>query len=459
MHPRIRYAIAISLLATACRNKDQLVPPNTPTGPVTQREINNWMLDSMRYFYLWNDQLPSSADTVLTTNAFFDKMKSKDDRFSFLYKPSDLSSYPKYMLYLYGFDFSIIDWPGAPGGAMGVVRLVIPYSRAADLHVERGSYFTHINGTAITSTNAVTLANEVLQGSSATFTMVKVDNGNIVEDGSITLASSSIAENPIYKIDTFKTGTTTIGYLFYNYFDDNFNNTLRNTGQFFKNAGVSELILDLRYNPGGSVAAAALINVLVAANINEETVFVKYSGNSRLGQRNIPFKSALAAVEAGAPMKFLELQNYRLFLSRVFILTSPKTASAAELTVNALKPFMKVVQIGETTLGKDKGAIIIKDMRSPQRIPWTLMPITYNLANSKGEGGYTHGITPQYQVDEMATQPLYPLGDTRDPLIAKAISIIEGNSRQAKTENIIVKKYYDGKVDEQVVKIPISLVR
>ena len=124
---------------------------------------------------------------------------------------------------------------------------------------------------------------------------------------------------------------------------------------------------------------------------------------------------------------------------------------------------MQVYLIGQQTFGKDKGALIIQDMRTPKRIPWTLMPISYNLANSKGEGGYTNGLTPQYIVDELSKQPLAPVGDNTDPLIARAISILNGNGRQtAPTPQISPRVYFDTRqqqADRNVVRMPASLFR
>ncbi|HEY8915035.1 MAG TPA: S41 family peptidase, partial [Chitinophaga sp.] len=221
--------------------------------------------------------------------------------------------------------------------------------------------------------------------------------------------------------------------------------------------------LDLRYNPGGSVAAAAMLAALIAPNINEQSGFVKYSGNGNLGQRIISFRSALSVPESGGPIAFSALEPARLSLSRVFILCGRQTASAAELLINNLRPYMQVYLIGQPTFGKDKGAVIIQDMRTPQRIPWTLMPISYNLANAKGEGGYTQGITPQYVVDELSKQPLAPIGDNTDPLIAKAIDILNGNGRQtAPAPQTSTRIYFDSRQQQSnmnVVKIPAKLFR
>ncbi|SFN44339.1 C-terminal processing protease CtpA/Prc, contains a PDZ domain [Chitinophaga sp. YR627] len=452
-------ALTLSLLLIACK-KDDVVKPAVPTGPVTRQEINTWILDSMRYFYLWNNGLPALADSQHAATAFFAGLKDKADRFSVIYQQDDPSSFPKYMLYAFGITFNVISYPAAPGGAIGVTGLVVPGSGAAILGIKRGDYFTAINGTTLTTTNAASLSQEILNSGNAVLNMATI-NGNTVQKGEdIPLTARTIREQPIYKQSIQHVNGKTVAYLFYNAFDDYYNLNVLNAFKQFKDAGATELILDLRYNAGGSVTGAALLNALIAPGINENSVFAKYGGNDNMGQRTVSYKSALSVPESGSPITFSGLTAGRLALQRVFILTGPQTASAAELTINTLKSYMQVVQIGLGTLGKDKAAVIITDMRSPQRIPYTMLPLTYNLANAKGEGGYVNGITPDYRIDELSVLPLSPVGDAEDPLIAKAVSIISGGGRERAYPETVVQRYFDAQAtiaDRNVLKIPTAL--
>jgi C-terminal processing protease CtpA/Prc len=455
-------AFACVALINAC-SKDDDPGPKVPTGPVTQKEINNWILDSMRYFYLWDASLPATADTQLSTTAFFNSLKNNADRFSLLYNPNDLSTYPKSMLFSYGIDFTVIDWPKAPAGAIGIVKLVLPRSPAEQQGLKRGSYFTRINGTALSSSNAAGLSDKLLQQSSASFTLATATNDNVTEDTTITLTAQTLGEEPIYGQSVFNANGKKVAYLFYNYFNDYYNESLIAAFQHFKTAGASELILDLRYNPGGSVTAAALLAALIAPNISEQSGFVKFSGNARMGERTVSFQSALSVPEGGSPVTFSSLGSARLSLQRVFILAGPQTASAAELVINNLKPYTQVILIGQNTYGKDKGAVTISDLRKPQRIPWVLLPITYNLSNVNGEGGYIQGLSPQYAVNEMSYQPLSAVGNTGDPLIAKALSILNGGGRQtAPVRENTARIFFDSRQQAAaggVVKVPAMLVR
>jgi carboxyl-terminal processing protease len=429
-------------LTTACKKNE--VPPPAYSGPVTQVEINNWILDSMRYFYLWNQELPATVNNTAGTIAFFTGLKNKEDHFSLLYDADNLVSYPSSMLYTFGMEFSIIAWPQAPAGALGVIKLIVPGSQADKLGLKRGDYFIQINNTVVNSSNATTLSNTLLQDASGSITTATLVNQQVTMGNTLSLQGIKGGENAIYAQHIFQQQQKHVGYIFYNTFNDTYNQDLLYAFEQFKSQQVTELILDLRYNSGGSISAAAVLATLIAPGIKASTNFLQYKGNQHLGSNMQQIGILLAVPERGTPVAFNTLVPGMLALPRVFILTGNKTVSAAELLINCLKPYMQVIQIGQTTYGKDKGAIIIKDTRQPKRISWVLQPITYNLTNAKGEGGYTNGIVPQYLIDEMSMQPLPPIGEKMDPLIAKALQLISGSGRQtAHPTNTTITTYYD----------------
>lgn len=434
---------SLFLLLAACSKKDD--GPAVPTGPVTQQEINNWILDSMRFFYLWNDQLPERADNSLETQAFFNSIKSGEDKFSLIYNPKEPATIKSDMLYKYGVDFSIINWPQAAGGAIGVIKLIVPGSRAAADGLKRGDYFTRINETILTPANGASLSEQLRAADGGSITPAIINGNTITESAPLQLQPGREVENPVYKAIVINADSKKVGYLFYNAFTDGYNNYLLAAFQDFKSKGVDELVIDLRYNVGGSLAAAAMMTAMIAPGVTENSTFVQYSGNNRMGSRTLNFATTLSVPETGSPITFSSLSAGRLNLPRVFILSGRQTVSAAELLINNLKPYTQVIQIGQPTVGKDKGAVIITDMRTPQRIPWVMHPLTYRLANAKGEGNYTQGIAPQYTVDEMGRQPLLALGNTSDPLIAKALSLINGTGRAIPENYAPVRNIYDSR--------------
>ncbi|HEY9258233.1 S41 family peptidase, partial [Chitinophaga sp.] len=419
----------------ACRKKDD--PPAVPTGPVTQSEINQWILDSMHVFYLWNDQLPGQANESLEPQAFFNGIKSNEDKFSLIYNPTDPATIKSDMLYKYGVDFSIIDWPAATGGVIGVVKLVVPGSYAAAGGLKRGDYFTRINETLLTTANSTTLPEQLrIAADGGSITPAVIKNNAITEGPLVQLHPGKTTENPVYKSIVINSGNKKVGYLFYNAFTDGHNNYLLSAFQDFKTKGINDLVIDLRYNVGGSLAAAAMMTAMIAPGITEKSIFVKYSGNNKMGTRTLDFATTLSVPETGGAIAFSSLLAGQLKLPRVFIISGRQTVSAAELLINNLKPYTQVIQIGQTTVGKDKGAVIVYDMRTPQRIPWIIHPLTYRLSNANGAGNYTAGIAPQYPIDEMSQQPLLPLGNTDDLLLAKALSVINGNVRTRPENNV-----------------------
>lgn len=412
--------LALLPLAIACQKKDIVSPE--PTGPVTQAEVNKWVLDSMRYYYLWNDGLPSKVDTTLTPMNWFAKLRRNDDPFSLLYNSADPSTLQRYFLYTYGIDFSVISWPAAPGGALGIIKQVVPGGAAAMAGLQRGQSFTHINGTALTSNNASALSDAWLAGTQATLKLSDSTTADVYLAGNY--------EYPVYHT-LLQSGNKKTGYIFYDAFNDDLNNSLIAAFRDLKTAGAQELVLDLRYNTGGSLSAAAVLTALIAPNVNAGTNFLQLAGNGHLGTHTSNFANIMAYPERGQAPVFSNVQPAQLSLSRVFVLTTRKTISAAELTINCLKAYTQVIQIGETTYGKDKAAVVITDQRSAKRLSWVLEPLTYRLLNIKGNGGYTSGIAPQYTLDEMGSLPLRAFGDPEDPLLAKALSLISSNGRGA----------------------------
>ena len=435
MHLRL---LCLILLFSACRKQDD----PAPAGPATQQEINNWILANMREYYLWNQSLPALADGQQEPVTFFNSLKQPGDRFSIIYNKSN---FPKGMLRTFGIDYYVIPWAQAPGGAIGIINFVIPGTTAALNGLKRGDYFTRISNTILTPANAQQLGKDLLQKNRSDITTAKIaDNGQVTEALPIAIEGRTIVENPLYEKKVWQINGKKIAYLFLNNFDDYYNNDVLQAFRKFKEEGASELIIDLRYNPGGSITGAALLSALVAPGLDEQKPFVQYAGNAKQQVKMRSFKDVLAVPsEDNKVIPFSALAPGRLSLPRVFILGTAITGSAAELVINNLKPYTQVVFIGQTTFGKDVGAVSITD----KRIPWSLLPITYKLSNARGEGGYENGITPQYVSDEKSILPLFPIADQQDPLIAKAISLITGEGRQGQFERIMptVKVLYDSR--------------
>src|SRR5690606_9212429 len=114
-----------------------------------------------------------------------------------------------------------------------------------------------------------------------------------------------------------------------------------------------------------------------------------------------------------------------LDLDRIFILTASGTASASELLIIGLRPYMNVVQVGEPTVGKFYGSSVFEDKSTPKKHTYAMMPLILKFMNAQGFTEFADGLTPDAAVvDDLLNAK--PLGDIEDPVIAAALSIATG---------------------------------
>lgn len=124
---------------------------------------------------------------------------------------------------------------------------------------------------------------------------------------------------------------------------------------------------------------------------------------------------------------FEEAPAVNLDLNRIYLLTTSHSASASELLVIGLDPYMNVEHIGEPTYGKGYGSITVDDWEEPKRHEWAMQPITFKFTNAEGDGVSMGGISPEYEVDDFLFNAK-PFGDITDPQLAKALELITGVS-------------------------------
>ena len=159
-------------------------------------------------------------------------------------------------------------------------------------------------------------------------------------------------------------------------------------------------------------------------------------------------------------------------LTKVYILTTESTASASELVINGLKPYIEVVQIGDITTGKNVGSITIydsptfgKENRNPKHY-YAMQPIVFKIANADNFGEYYNGLTPAEGnlLPENITN-LGVLGTTSEPLLSTAIGKITGTAKLVKKPEGKKFKYFEdvksinGRNKMYVDKVPAGLLQ
>jgi C-terminal processing protease CtpA/Prc len=240
-----------------------------------------------------------------------------------------------------------------------------------------------------------------------------------------------LAENPILVNKVITYGTHKIGYLMYNGFFADYDNQLNDAFGTLKSQGATELVLDLRYNSGGSVLTATRLASMITGQYTGK-IFAKQQWNAKINsyfEANNP-----DALKNNFADKIGSTAINSLNLTTIYILTTKSSASASELVINGLKPYMKVVQIGDVTTGKNVGSVTLydsptfgKENRNPNH-RYAMQPIVLKIVNADNFGDYFNGLTPDYQLKENFGN-LDVLGNTSEPLLSTAIGKITGSGK------------------------------
>ncbi len=409
----ILLAVLAGMAVMSCSETDDGLP-EFPEG--STESVNVWVQDSMRRYYYWAEQMPAKPDYHLPVKDFFKSLLSSQDRFSYIVDTKDASSYPRSIRGMYGFDYAVLQLGN--GEVVTVIKLVLTGSPAMNAGLKRGMVIKKINGTAITASNAGPLTSSLQDQTVIQLTVGDWQDDMVVHEKDVTVYYGYSLAQPVQSKIIEEAGKKT-GYLYIYDFPDGMTQSLNQKFSAFKAAGVQELVLDLRYNYGGSVSSAAALCSLIPSGISAGSPFITYKGNKNGGEVKRTFSQQMA-YDPNA-LDFNTLHANSLGLNKVYILTSESTASASEIVINNLKPYLQVIQVGEKTLGKDMAGFAIEDRRKPKKISWQIHPVIYKVFNASGAGGYSSGIAPQVSVDEYNMLPLLPLGDPEETLLASAL--------------------------------------
>ncbi len=404
-------SILLVLSAFSCKDKDEVAD---------YLATNRWIKDTMEEVYLWEKRIPSGlrADENTDPFDFFQAfVYEKEDHWSYLsddyYETENLYNG---IVTTAGYEFSL-SFIGNSNNICGIVEYVLPNTPAAELDIRRGDIFTHIDGQALNLDNYLKL---LFQGGtySVSFALLD-DNEQLVLKETKTLTEiEDYSENPVFLDSIYHIGGKVIAYLVYNGFVDEYDKTdVERVFTKFKSAGVTDLIMDLRYNLGGDVSSEENLANIIAPTSALDEIFSKEVWNDLY---NAYFKEKYGDDYLNTRIK---AHPCNINLSGKLIgLTSSMTASASEGLLNGLAPLTDFVQIGDTTHGKYTAMVVLPDNeRNPQ---WAIVPIVMKTTN-KNDVSVKGGMAPHVL---LANNPLdgYPLGDIRETLLARAIAEITG---------------------------------
>lgn len=407
--------------------------------------VNDFVWKGLNQFYFWLEDSPDLVDGRFSSNNqytdFLNSFTSPEslfehllidrsiDRFSVIF--SDYNVLEQTLTgstASNGVDYELRYVEGSSTELFGWVRYVMPNSDASSKNIQRGDIFYAVDGLPLTINNYKSL----LDQNSYTLSIATLNNGVLTPTGeNINLNKFPYSENPVLIRNVHVIGSKRIGYLMYNGFYSNYETELNQAFAYFQSENITHLILDLRYNSGGSVNTATRLASMITGQFQGQ-VFARQQWNYKIENYYSNNQEALinrftSTLANGSAINSLQL-------NKLFVLTSKRTASASELVINGLKPYIDVVQIGDVTVGKNVGSITLYDsptFRKENVNPahrYAMQPIVLKIANANGFSDYVNGISPDVlQIEDL--ENLGVLGDDSDPLLNAALNYVDLNGR------------------------------
>jgi carboxyl-terminal processing protease len=391
--------LAVSLF-TSCK-KDNVTPAVTLT-PAMARDS---LYDIMNSWYYWNDVMPAvNKDNYADPYLLMEAMRYKAlDRWSFVADYNEFMAQMQGSFVGHGFRIGLDDTDTA--------RIAMIYSGSPlySKGVRRGWIVKKINDTEVAPillSQDGTAYSDLIGPSQAGVTnkfLFKTPEG---KDSTIISTKASFTINSVLLADTLHLSTGVTGHIVFESFIEPSEGELADAFSYFAANGVTDLILDLRYNGGGYLYIAQELASYIAGNTNHGNDFIKLIYNSIHQDQNITFP--------------LLSTPYPLSLSKIVVITTRETASASECVMNGLAPYMSVISIGDTTNGKPvgmNGGDIGKK--------YFIAPVTFKDVNKNDDGDFFEGIAPQSLVADDIT---HNFNDRNELCLRAAISYLETGS-------------------------------
>ncbi len=443
--------LVLSLTILGCSNDDD--GSDTRRGASSQ-VINEFIYNGLNRFYLFREDQPLFISPSFQSlerfaqeggrpEAFFEKLTVEEDRFSWIVDDfNELEASFRGESKSTGFDYIAIRVPGSDTDVFYSTLKVAEGSSADRAGIRRGDLFTRFNGEKLTVDNFRQIFN------AETFNLGKAsfEGGEIIDiDETVSLIKEIIVENPIAIEKTIEDNGNKIGYLLYNQFVRGSEIQLNETFGRFKGESIDDLIIDFRYNSGGSIDTAVALSSMITGQFENEIV-VKQQWNPiieeefrRGGDGDALSTRFLSSIGDNNDIPINSLNLNRVY----FIMTKEQTASASELVINGLKPYINVTSIGSGSVGKSEGSITLYDSPNffskrnvnPDHI-YAMQPLVLRNVNSAGDIVPTEGLIQDGDEIRENGLNLGELGSLTDPLLQRVFNEINGISIAAKKTSV-----------------------
>jgi C-terminal processing protease CtpA/Prc len=408
-------------------------------------KINKFIVDCTQDVYLWEALTDwkkyNNYDTYQAYSGkkelhyeLFDTLLYEDDRWSFLTEDVDgFQSSLQGISTTYGYTLILGKFTNTDN-YFAIILYIYPGAPAEKAGLKRGDLIIGINGGDITAANYTDLYNS--SSLSLRLGYVNTSGSISLQPGSIEMEAVEMYENPINTVRIIEKKGHKIGYLCYTDYIDTSERELLDVFAGFKAEGVTDVVLDLRYNSGGHAVTAKFLSSILAprAVVKNKEIYLTQRWNDLYDQY---WKES----DRNNNEYFVDTLSVNMDLNRVYVLTTGNTASASEATIIGLKPYMDVVLVGKTTHGKYYGGYVLaiddyyksasgyNDNREQYLniSNWGMYIMVYRYANKNNYPDFSGGLAPE---QDLAVEEDYfalkPFGDENDPLLGKALEKITG---------------------------------
>jgi len=372
---RRRFGVAVLAgLALSCGGGDSPTSPDSSPSPgatsCTTAGQCGFVRDVLQSYYYWYKELPNpDVASFSSPEAYLEAVRYRDLDSSFSYITSKAASdafYSESQFIGFGLAYK-------QTGDLEL-RLVqtFPGSPAAEAGMDRGDYLASVNGKAVADLLRTGEINTIFGPEQVGYSLEFVWRSPGGGEERATLTKRLVTIPTVSQTAVLDAGSSRVGYIHFRNFVQPSVEALNTAFTQVRDAGATELVLDLRYNGGGLVSVAQHLAGLVGGAPLVGKVFVQFTHNDKQTSRNTAYN--------------FEAKPQALAVSRLVVIATRGSASASEAVINGLRPYMDVKVVGETTYGKPVGQYGFDFCEK------VLYPVAFLVTNAQGEADYFNGI-------------------------------------------------------------------